>query len=102
MMPLLEKRFRANPGYELLPEEQSVDRDGAPLPTPPPDEPLYGYLRPKPRSHLTCRAISPDTALLFLTLRRDGPVPAYFRSLFGGRTGNRLLRLVLDGILEVE
>ena len=29
-------------------------------------------------------------------------MPDYFRSLFGGRTDNRLLRLVLDGILEVE
>ena len=102
MTPLIEKRFRANPGYELLLREQSVDRDGAPLPIPPPDEPLYGYLRPKPSSHLTWRAVSPDTALLFLTLRRDGAVPDYFRSLFGGRTDNRLLRLVLDGILEVE
>ena len=29
-------------------------------------------------------------------------MPDYFRSLFGGRRDNRLLRLVLDGILEVE
>ena len=102
MMPLIERQFRANPGYELLLREQSVECDGAPLPIPPPDESLYGYLRPTPSSHLTWRAVSPDTALLFLTLRRDGGVPGYFRSLFGGRTDNRLLQLVLDGILEVE
>ncbi len=102
MTPLIQKRFRANPGYELLLQEQLVDRHAAPLPIPPRDEPLYGYLRPKPSSQLTCRAISPDTALLFLTLQRDGPVPDYFRSLFGGRTDNCLLRLVFDGILEVE
>ena len=78
MTPLIERRFRANPSYELLLREQSVDRDGAPLPTPPPDEPLYGYLRPEPSSHLTWRAVSPNTALLFLTLQRDGTVTALF------------------------
>lgn len=102
MTPLIEKRFRANASYELLLPEQAVDRSDVTLPVPPLDEPLYGYLWPKPPSHLASRAISPDTALLFLTLRRDGPVPAYFRSMFGGRADNRLLRLVLDGILEVE
>jgi hypothetical protein len=102
MRPLIERRFRANPCYELFLREQSVDRDGAPLPIPPPGKPLYGYLRPKPSSQLICRAISPDTALLFLTLQREGLVPDYFRSLFGGRTDNQILRLVLDGILEVE
>jgi hypothetical protein len=102
MTPLVEKRFRANPNYELLLREESGDRDGTPGPIPAPHEPLYGYLRPKPSSHLTWRAVSPDTALLFLTLQRDGTVPDYFRSVFGRLTDNRLLRLVLDGILEVE
>jgi hypothetical protein len=102
MTPMIDRRFRANPDYEFLLREQSADRDGAPLPIPPPNEPLYGYLRPKPSSHLPWRAVSPDTALLFLTLGSDGPVPDYFRSLFGGRTDNRLLRLVLDEVLEVE
>lgn len=100
MTPLVEKRFRANPRYELLLREHCPD--DAARPTLPSGEPLYGYLEPKPSAQLPRRAISPETALLFLTLRHDGPVPPYFRSLFGDRTTNHLARLVLDGVLEVE
>ena len=98
---LLEMCFRANPGYELVLREQFVDVDGAALQIPAPNEPLYGYLRPTPSSSLACRQISPETALLFHTLRHAGPVPAYFRSSFGRSTETCLLRLVVDGVLEV-
>ncbi|MDI1461267.1 hypothetical protein QEZ54_09835 [Catellatospora sp. KI3] len=89
----MEKRFRANPRYELHAGEQSAE---------PSEEPVYGYLRPVAPSSSAGRAVSADAALLFLTLRQAGPVPGYFRSRLGGRTDTLLLRLVLDGVLEVE
>lgn len=100
MTPLLDRRFRANPRYELRLREQCLD--DAARPTLPSNEPLYGYLEPTPSSQLPCRAVSPETALLFLTLGNAGPLPRYFRFLFGDRTANVLVRLVLDGVLEVE
>ncbi|MGZ9241817.1 MAG: hypothetical protein ACXW6K_15155 [Candidatus Binatia bacterium] len=101
MAQLLDKRFRANPGYELLTREACTAVDCIPLENP--HEPLYGYLRPRPSwSNLSYRQISPDTALLFLALQREGVVPEYFCSLLGRRAERFLLRLVLDGILEVE
>lgn len=101
MPQLLEKRFRANPDYELFPREACIVTDCIPLENP--HEPLYGYLRPRPSaSNLPCRQISPNTALLFLALQREGLVPEYFCSLLGRHTERFLLRLVLDGVLEVE
>lgn len=101
MAQLLEKRFRANPGYELLAREACTAADCISLENP--HEPLYGYLCPRPSAlNLPCRQISPDTALLFLALQREGVVPEYFSSLHGRRAERFLLRLVLDGVLEVE
>lgn len=101
MAQLIEKRFRANPGYDLLAREACTAADCIPLENP--HQPLYGYLRPRPSaSNLPCRQISPDTALLFLALQREGVVPEYFCSLLGRRAERFLLRLVLDGVLEVE
>jgi hypothetical protein len=102
MSLLIDKRFRANQDYELFSKEQLINSDFVRPEMPPLDAPLYGYLCPKPSSHLTYRQVSPDTALLFLTLRCEGPVPDYFRALFGRSTDSRLLRLILDGVLEVE
>lgn len=101
MAQLLERRFRANPGYELWPREARGVVNDIPLANP--YEPLYGYLCPRPSaSDLPCRQVSPDTALLFLALQREGLVPEYFRSLLGHRTERYLLCLVLDGVLQVE
>ena len=96
---LLQRRFRANPGYELLPREVCIVADSIPLQNL--YEPLYGYLRPS-ASNLPWRQISPDTALLFLSLQRESIVPEYFCSLLGRHAERFLFRLVLDGVLEVE
>ncbi len=101
MAQLLEKRFRANPDYEILARETCVTADCIPLENP--HEPLYGYLHPRSStSNLPCRQISPDTALLFLALQHAAYVPEYFCSLLGRRTNHFLLCLVLDGVIEVE
>lgn len=74
-------------------DRDGADRDGADL---------YGMLRPRPGSGLEPRSVSPDTALLFLTLQRPGALPAYARAELGGRAATTLARLVLDGVLELE
>ncbi len=102
MSLLIDKRFRANPAYQLFPREQMADDDDDQARSLPFGEPLYGYLQPKPRSELPCRPASPDMALLFLALRRQGAVPEYFRSALGRSAESHLLRLVLDAVLEVE
>ena len=102
MPVLIDQRFRANPAYELFPREQLAGDDGDQALTSPFSEPLYGYLQPKPRSELPRRPASPDMALLFLALQREGAVPEYFRSVLGRNAESHLMRLVLDGVLEVE
>lgn len=102
MEPLIDRRFRANPDYELVSREMLAPCDDDRPQTPLRDESLYGYLRPKGPSRLVLREVSPDAALLFLALQHEGRVPDYFRSLFGPNMENRLIRLILDGILEVE
>lgn len=100
-VPLLENCFRANEDYELVLQERFVRSGAAALGNPEPNASVYGYLLPTPSSSLVCREVSPDTALLFQTLRHPGPVPAYFRALFGTSTETRLLRLLVDSVLEV-
>jgi hypothetical protein len=95
--------LRANPGYELvvfdqLPAQEqavlSADVDG--------DDELYGALRPRGSSLLDPLAVSPDTALLFLTLREAAPLPRYVVERLGEDVGDVIGRLVLDGVLEVR
>jgi hypothetical protein len=63
---------------------------------------LYGILRPRPGERLEPRAVSPDTALLFLTLAEPGPLPAYARAALGEAAADTVTRLVMDGVLEFE
>lgn len=102
MQPLFDRRFRANPDYELVSWEASATCDHPEPRTASRDHPPYGHLRPRRSSQLVLREVSPDTALLFLALQREGQVPDYFRALFGRSIESRLMRLVLDGVLQVE
>ena len=63
---------------------------------------LYGILRPRPGERLEPRVVSPDTALLFLTLAEPGPLPAYARAALGETAADTVARLVMDGVLEFE
>ena len=93
--------FRANSRYELV----LFDR----LPAPQqelladlknrPD--LYGVLRPAEDSGMSVKSVSRETALLYLTLRDPGPLPAYARALAAADRGAGVAKLVLDQILEI-
>ncbi len=102
MKDLLERRFRANRGYALVLREQVGSHEAAQLPPSLREDQFYGYLEPESSSPLAHRVVVSDTALLFLTMGREGRLPEYFRALCGSRTEDRVRQLVLDGILEVE
>ena len=99
---MIDAIVRANPSYDLLlldslssAERQFVgDTDQR--------VEVYGYLRPHVGSGLQWRSVSPDVALLLLTLATPGRVPAYLRARLGGTTSVTVQRLVLDGVLEIE
>jgi hypothetical protein len=99
----LDRRLRANPAFRLvlfdrLPAGQrrllaGLERD--------PEH--YGVLRPRRGSGLGLKAVDRETALLFLTLARPGPLPSYVRSRLGDAgAALALARLVADGVLEIE
>lgn len=97
-----QSTFRANPAYELvlfdrLPAEQQQFLGKLRQ-----DPDLYGVLRPVAGSGLVAKSVDQDTALLFLTLREPGRLPAYVRARFGADSGRAVAELVLDGILEIE
>lgn len=99
---ILDGVFAANPEFELVlfdrlpPEQRELLKD---LPK---DPNFYGLLRPLGKSSLGVKAISRDTALLFLTLQQPGPLPAYTRAILGERCGQEIARLVLDGVLALQ
>lgn len=97
--------FRANPAYELvlfdrLPPEQS---GGDVLEALRRDPSFYGVLRPRQEAPgLGLKSVDRETALLFLTLREPGPLPGYVRAVFGEGAARAILRLLAEGVLEVE
>jgi len=94
--------FRANPRYTLVvldrlscAERQLADGAAG-------EANRYGVLRPQPDSGLELRSASADTALLFLTLAKPGPLPEYFVTRLGDEAERTIGRLVLDSVLEIE
>lgn len=102
LRPILDRIFRANPGYELvaynrLPAEQqelfvNLRRD--------PD--FYGILRPRDGASLAVKSACRDTALLFLTLQEPDALPPFVLAGDSGETNRALAMLVLDGVFEME
>ncbi len=90
---LLSSRFRANPGYRIVRREQAPEECGPGL---------YGRLAPLPGAGLARRDLSPDEALLFMTLSEAGPLPIYLVERAGRDLGRIIARLVSDGVLEAE
>ena len=96
-------RFRANPRYELVlldrlaPAERELVVDAAEY-----AGDLYGVLRPRSGAGLELRAVSSETALLFLTLSEPGPLPEYAAARLGDEKSRTIGRLVFDGVLEIE
>ena len=94
---ILGCELRANPAYELVLAdrlEPELRRSLAELER---DPGFYGVLR----SGTNLKAVDRDTALLFLTLRQPGPLPAYVRRMSGEDAAGTVARLVADGVLEV-
>ena len=100
---LCERPLRANPAFELvlfdrLPEDERRLLAGLAR-----DPEHYGVLRPRRGSGLGLKAVDRETALLFLTLARPGPLPGYVRARLGdAAAAATLARLVADGVLEIE
>jgi hypothetical protein len=101
---LLGGVLRASPRYQLVPLERlsAHERQGLAELGDEPD--LYGLLLPREpgAGSPAAKAVDCDTALLFLTLREPGPLPAYLRAAGGDAASRALARLVADGVLEVE
>lgn len=94
--------LRANPDYELAPLDQLDAPERTLVADPIDDDDLYGLLRPTGRSQLAPRSATVDLALLFLTLREPGPLPAFAARRLGAAADDTISRLVLDGVLEIE
>jgi hypothetical protein len=107
---LLGRVFRANPAYELVLWDRLAPEERRTLARLPDDPGFYGVLRPvggielgiELGIKLGIKAIDRDTALLFLTLRQPGALPAYVRTVLAEATGRTVARLVADGVLEIE
>lgn len=94
--------FRASREYELVPFDRLSSQEQAVLQPLGGHSGLYGILRPKPGGHFGVKQVGPETALLFLTLDTPRPIPFYVRSSLGEGWERTIIRLVLDGVLEVE
>jgi hypothetical protein len=103
MKDLLGRVFRANPLYELVLWDRLAPEERRALARLPDDPDFYGVLRPREGdSGLSVKAVDRETALLFLTLREPGTLPAYVRAVLAEATGRTVSRLVADGVLEIE
>ena len=101
---ILDRRFRANPDYELIAFDKLNDDEKRNLGSLPDGngELLYGIFKPKCPNGLTLKAATPDVALLFYSLREENFLPHYLRNSISGTFNDELVKLVLSGVIEVE
>ena len=102
MLDLRTAVFRASPSYELVVADRLEPLEREQLAGLDPDPELYGLLRPRDGARLDARAVSRDTALLFLTLQTPGRLPAFVEQVARDAVDTSIPGLVLDGVLEVE
>lgn len=98
MLDLRTAILRASPAYELVLGDRLEPREREQLLLLDPDPHLYGLLRPREGAEHEPRAVTQDTALLFLTLQTPAPLPAYVDPA----ANDAITALVLDGVLEIE
>jgi hypothetical protein len=96
------RSFRANPRYELVLLDRLAPAERAAVAELEGESDVYGLLRPRPGSGVELRPASMELALLFLTLERAQPLPAYVGAQLGAELDRSIGRLVLDGVLEIE
>lgn len=98
--PLLACSLRSNPAYEVVVFDRLAPELQARLKEFRSDPNFYGVLRRRTSTE-PAKAVDRETALLFLTLREAGPLPAYALDV-ESNTGRSIAGLVADGVLEVE
>jgi hypothetical protein len=102
---ILGRELRANPQYELVLFDRLEPELRRALAEFARDPGFYGVLRPGGEAGLATglgvKSVDRDTALLFLTLREPGPLPAYVRAMSGEGAARVVAQLVADGVLEV-
>src|SRR5438270_10163890 len=74
---VLDLPLRANIAFELVLFDRLPAGERRLLAGLARDPEHYGVLRPRPGSGLGLKAVDRETALLFLTLARPGPLPGY-------------------------
>jgi hypothetical protein len=99
---ILTSLLRANSLYDLVLFDRLPDDERRALADLAKAPGFYGLLRPRDGSGLGVKSVDRDTALLFLTLREPGPLPAYVRAALGDGASRTVSRLVADGVLEIE
>jgi len=102
---ILKHVFRASSAYELVLFDRLPEGERQALADLARDPDFYGVLRPRPVAGVAgsiLKSADRDTALLFLTLREPGPLPAYAAAQLGEAAPRVIARFVADGILEVE
>jgi hypothetical protein len=99
---LEEATFRANPRYELVLLDRLSAEERAYLGGLERETDLYGILRPRDGGGVRFRSACRDTALLFLTLREPGRLPAYVQVAAGEGWRRAVAELVLDDVLEIR
>lgn len=97
---ILDRRFRANPAYELIPHDRLAAPDRTLLQGLADDPDQYGVLRP--RNGGSAKSVCKETALLFLTLGEAAKLPSYIVATHGADSNQAIAELVLDSVLEVE
>lgn len=98
---LVTATLRANPAYELVLFDRLSPAERGALAPIAGDPDLYGVLRPRGEG-LSFKSVSREAALLFLTLKEPGALPAYFVRGYGERAAKMTAELVLDGVLELQ
>jgi hypothetical protein len=109
-LDLLQGRaLRANPRYELVPVERLTAVERRQLADLRQEPDLYGVLRRRTApgaggagAGAAAIAVDCETALLVLTLREPGPLPAYLQTAAGRGALRAVGRLIADGVLEIE
>jgi hypothetical protein len=99
---LEEANYRANPTYELMLYDRLSHEDRAALADFSEDDEFYGFLVPRPGESLSVKSVWCDTALLWLTMRQPGRLPAYLRRHWDDECEHLIATLVFDGLLEIE
>lgn len=101
---ILDEDFRANTAYELSALGRTPERGPlAPiLEVLARDPSVYGVLVPRQDGGMGLKSVCQDTALLFLTLREPGKLPAYLSASSSKDLNETIAGLVLDGVLEIR